>query len=114
MPKINSINKANPCGTCLQGYLTASYDEIVKKYGKPIKGIDLLLVEWIIEWEDGVVGTIYNWKNGKNYLGEYVLEIENIKEWNIGGNNKIVEKRINDDVKNSWPIFDDIRMEAQD
>ncbi len=116
MPKIISVNKASAEGTCLQGYLSASYYEIVKRYGEPMPLYDGFKtdVEWTIKWEDGVIGTIYNYKNGRNYLGESGLDAEDITEWNIGGNKKIVEKRINDDVKNYWPVFDDIRMEASE
>lgn len=115
MPKIKSINKANACGTSLQGYLYASYSKIVAKYGLPIEGDGYKTdAEWIIQWEDGLVGTIYNWKNGKNYMGQSGLEVEDINEWNIGGVKKIIESRINDDIKNSWPVFDDIRMSSHE
>lgn len=114
MPKIVSINDADPSGTSLQGYLYSSYKNIVKVYGLPLEGDYKTDAEWIIKWEDGLIGTIYNWKNGKNYLGEDGLEVEDITEWNIGGVKKIVEARINNQIKNSWPIFDDIRMEAEE
>lgn len=114
MPKISSINKVSPIGTSFQGYLLSSYENIVRVYGDPMEGDYKTDVEWVIKWEDGLVGTIYNWKNGKNYLGEKGLEVEDITEWNIGGAKKIVETRINNQVKNSWPIFDEIRMEAEE
>ena len=114
MPKITTVNKATTNGTSLQGYLQSSYDNIVRVYGEPLEGRYKIDAEWIIEWEDGLIGTIYNWKNGKNYLGEEGLEVEDITEWNIGGSKKIVETRINNKVKNSWPIFDEIRMESEE
>ena len=42
--------------------------------------------EWVIQTPAGVA-TIYNWKNGKNYLEEHGLETEDITEWSIGGHN---------------------------
>ena len=115
MPKIKSINAVSPDGTCLQGYLNATYQKIVDRYGSPIEGDGYKTdAEWIIKWDDGIVRTIYNWKNGKNYLGESGLPIENITQWNIGGNKKIVEKRINDDILNAWPVFDEIRQEVSE
>ena len=34
---------------------------------------------------DPVVVSIYNWKNGKNYLGLEGLQVNEITDWNIGG-----------------------------
>lgn len=115
MPKIKSINQASAIGTCLQDYISVSYDRIVAKYGNPIEGDGYKIdAEWVIEWKDGLIGTIYNWKNGKNYLGKAGLKIERIEEWNIGGNDKVVAKRIRDDLLNSWPILDEIRQEVSE
>lgn len=114
MPKISSLNKASADGTCLQGYLYCHYNDIVKIYGPPLLVDDKSDVEWVIKWEDGLVGTIYNWKNGKNYLGNDGLKVEDINEWHIGGKTKIVKTRIINQIKNYWPIFDDIRMEAEE
>ncbi len=116
MPKIKSINKADANGTHLQDYLYVDYKSIVARYGQPISVVDGYKIdaEWIIEWEDGLVGTIYNWKNGKNYLGKDGIPLVKINEWNIGGKNKIVVRRIRDDIINAWPVFDEIRQEASE
>ena len=45
-------------------------------------------VEWDIEFQDGTYLHIYNWKNGKNYLGDDGLEVDQITEWNVGGHSK--------------------------
>jgi hypothetical protein len=115
MPRIKSINQADADGTCLQGYVSVDYKTIVTKYGEPTTSDGYKIdAEWIIKWEDGQVGTLYNWKNGKNYLGDDGLPVEKIKEWNIGGRNNLVVKRIRDDLLNAWPIFDEIRQEASE
>jgi len=115
MPKIKSINKADAEGTCLQDYVTVDYKTIVDRYGEPTTSDGYKIdAEWIIEWEDGLIGTLYNWKNGKNYLGEDGLPVEEIWEWNIGGRYKTVAKRIRDDLLNAWPVFDEIRQEASE
>tara|TARA_B100000131_G_scaffold168602_1_gene162984 strand:+ start:8613 stop:8969 length:357 start_codon:yes stop_codon:yes gene_type:complete len=117
MPKIVKVNcnsiKIN--GTCRQGYIEASYDQLLSKFGPPSELFDNWKsdAEWSIEFEDGSVATIYNWKNGKNYCGEDGLDVEDIKEWNIGGNDRRVEEWIVDYVHHSWPVFDEIRQEAQ-
>lgn len=115
MPKIKSINKADAAGTCLQDYVTVGYKTIVERYGQPTTSDGYKVdAEWVIEWEDGQVGTLYNWKNGKNYLGEDGTPVERIIEWNIGGKSKIAGKRIRDDLLNAWPVFDEIRQEVSE
>lgn len=83
-------NLAN--GTSLQGRVKASYDDLVKAFGEPVlcEGFKTD-AEWIIEFRDVekfnevVVATIYNYKNGKSYLGEAGKEVEDITDWNVGG-----------------------------
>lgn len=76
-------------GTCLQGYVKATYDNLVKAFGKPGVGDNSKTdAEWIVRFEDGTVVTIYNWKNGKNYCGDHGLDVEDIKDWNVGGHDK--------------------------
>jgi len=115
MPKIASINEACCAGTCLQGEINADYDKLLLKLGPPCDSFDNYKTdaEWIIEFEDGSVATIYNWKNGRNYLGEYGQLLCDIKEWHIGGKHNEVVAWVDDLINNSWPVFDDIRQEAQ-
>jgi len=117
MPKIRKINDPEiPVnGTCFQGELTATYDQLVEKFGEPGDSFDSYKTdaEWIIEFEEGSVATIYNWKNGKNYCGDNGLEVYQITEWHIGGGSRLVESWVHDYVHNSWPVFDEIRQEAQ-
>ena len=91
----------NVGGTFLQGYIKASYDQLVKAFGEPHdpNGDNYKTdVEWAFEFADGTIATLYNWKNGKNYLGEAEgLELNDIYEWNVGGNSdkavaKLLEK----------------------
>jgi hypothetical protein len=96
--KINA-HDINTSGTCLQGYINAGYDEITSAFGYPLS-VDFLDnkvdAEWDIEFEDGTVATIYNWKNGKSYLGAEGLHLCDIKQWNIGGYDKsAVDKVLN-------------------
>ena len=117
MPKIEKINceTINTNGTSFQGDLYASYNDIVSKLGEPLteKLCYKSDAEWIIEFEDGTVATIYNWKDGKSYCGERGMPTESITEWHIGGSIKRVEEWVNDYIHNSWPVFDEIRQEAQ-
>lgn len=74
-------------GTSLQGYISATFDELVNTFGEPGKGDEYKTdAEWIIEFDDGTVATIYNWKDGRNYCGSDGLDVEDITDWHIGGN----------------------------
>jgi hypothetical protein len=77
--------------TCLQGVIYADYSVLVKLFGKPQPGGDKSDAEWVIQSNKldfngrPLVATIYNWKNGKNYLGDEGEATENITRWNVGG-----------------------------
>ena len=117
MPKLVKVNSpfTDSNGTCLQGHLSATYQSLLLKFGEPSDSYDDYKsdAEWHLEFEDGTVATIYNWKDGKNYCGDEGLELSEITEWHIGGRSPCVEDWINDYVNNSWPAFDEIRQQAQ-
>ena len=100
-------------GTSLKGYVTADYNVICRVFGEPTESDGYKVdAEWMIEFSDGKIATIYNWKNGKNYCGSAGLNVEDIKEWHIGGHCHESASRIKTLLSDSWPIFDDIRQEA--
>jgi hypothetical protein len=81
------FNKLN--GTCLQGYVDANYADLCEKFGEPTDSDGYKVdAEWLIEFADGTVATIYNYKDGKNYCGEEGLDVEDITDWHIGGKSK--------------------------
>ncbi len=69
--------------SCLQGEVTVGYSDLLRAFGEPsdFHG-DKVDWEWIIE-KDGVIATIYNWKNGPKY--GYKVQPSDLIEWNIGG-----------------------------
>jgi len=82
---------ASITGTHLQGHIEASYDELVKAFGKPaydstVDGeSDKVHTQWELEFEnedgDLVIATIYDWKEDSAFnsrVGKY--------NWHIGGN----------------------------
>ena len=80
----NDIKEWFGSGTHLQGHITCTYKDIVKVFGEPNESDGYKSdAGWDIKWDDGTVSTIYNWKNGPNYIGRGT--IEDIDEWNIGG-----------------------------
>lgn len=79
-------------GTFFIGNIHISYDDLVKKFGEPLEGDGYKVdSEWILYFPDDVNGgrviTIYNWKNGKSYMGDKGQETKDITKWNVGGIN---------------------------
>lgn len=73
-------------GTHLVGEVKTTYAELVETFGEPGIGDEWKTdAEWDIRFEDGTIATIYNWKDGKNYNGEFGQDIAEIEIWNIGG-----------------------------
>lgn len=69
-----------------QGYVYTEYKTLCKVFGKPSEGDGYKVdAEWLIRFENGTVATIYNYKNGKNYLGSNGTPKTKITEWHIGG-----------------------------
>ena len=83
----------NTNGTSLRGHFQMPYAKLVEIIGEPNSTSDGYKtdVEWAFE-RDGVVATIYNWKNGPNYIGRGT--IEDIDEWNVGGHNGFAIKLV--------------------
>jgi len=81
------MNKNSIIGTGKQAEITITYSELKKIFGEPNQETnDKIDAQWKINTPFGI-GTIYNYKNGKNYLGEDGICIEEITDWHIGGHN---------------------------
>lgn len=77
-------------GTCLQGYLdNVPYERLEALFGRPLDvwGCDKVQAEWELQFDDGKVATIYDWKN-------YGTPYEQVRDWNIGGYDSEVVARI--------------------
>lgn len=75
-------------GTSLQGYVNAHYNQLVEMFDEPYTNPDnhKTDVEWIVSTPHGPA-TIYNYKNGRSYMGENGMTLEVMDEWHIGGKN---------------------------
>jgi hypothetical protein len=73
-------------GTSLQGYVPATYEQLVERFGQPEGGGDKTTVEWMLQFEDGTVATIYDWKEYETPMGMY--------HWHIGGKNNLAVARV--------------------
>jgi len=93
--KFNTAENIKANGTCLQGYVQSTFDEIVEIFGKPNYGpqdysFEKVTCEWVVQFEDGTIATIYDWKMCETPYGKYY--------WHIGGFNhraiELIEKTV--------------------
>lgn len=71
----------------LQGYINITHDELSRVFGKPdpIQCSDgKVTTEWIIEFADKTIATIYDWKRYE--LG--APKKDELYEWHIGGHSR--------------------------
>ena len=91
--------------THLQGQLKGvTFTQLERAFGHasfvkndgPREGWHKTDAEWAIQFHDAAdtVATIYNWKNGTNYLGEDGLDAEDITIWSVGGHSPDALKRV--------------------
>ena len=88
------VKEASIDGTSLVGYIEAKYYKLVELFGEP-EGSDGYKTD--AEWSgtlDGVVFTIYNWKDGKNYCGAQGQRTEDITQWNVGGHSSEALRKV--------------------
>ena len=95
---------SNISGTHLQGNVGATYQELVEIFGEPTRfewsneSDNKVDAQWAIKFEDGTIATIYNYKNGLNYLGAEGKRVSEISMWNVGGHNERAVTLVNDEV----------------
>ena len=74
--------------TSLRGYVKTNLETLIKKLGEPIRdhsGDGKVTCEWIIDFGDNTVATIYDWKTKQTPTEKY--------NWHIGGKGiNVVEK----------------------
>lgn len=74
-------------GTHLIDTIDLPYSEILQAFGTPLTGnFDKVQAEWTIQFDDGEVATIYDWKENRPYWG--------VTDWHIGGHNHIAAERV--------------------
>ena len=73
-------------GTSLQGYIHVGLAALIARLGDPVCLDDYKSdAEWVVLTSSVLCFSIYNYKNGKNYLGRDGLATREMKTWNIGG-----------------------------
>lgn len=91
-------NEKNICsnGTSLKGYIVTTYDKLVKFFGQPKDGSadGKTTCEWVIEFEDGTVATVHDWKLKSTPKEVY--------KWSVGGHShrviELLNKATNDEM----------------
>jgi hypothetical protein len=83
-------------GSHLIGVVVASYNMLKTAFGDACGGDGYKTqVEWAIQFEDGTIATIYDWKKGDCYHGEGKgTHFSKVEEWHIGGFNHKAELRV--------------------
>lgn len=83
-------NNYEVMGTSLMGYVTATYEELVNVFGREHfgqSGDGKVNAEWCLEFADGTIATIYDYKESTIPLIEY--------DWHIGGKSKLAVAWVN-------------------
>lgn len=87
-------------GTCLQGEMVdVSYAMLVEAFGEPTCDGDEYKVqkEWMLQFEDGTVATIYDWKWSEAYNGRgRGKHYTKVTDWHVGGRNRKAVLRVNE------------------
>ena len=82
-----------PCiGTSYRGEINTDYDTLVELFGEPLLGDGYKVqAEWDIIFEDGLVATVYDWKDDLLPLG--------VTCWHIGGKDFEAVARVDELIK---------------
>ena len=85
--KTHNNSKIDVNGTSYQGVISESFKNLLNAFGTPMGASDdgKVDVEWNVLFNDGVVATIYNWKNGPASMGSNGTNPVDIQTWHIGG-----------------------------
>jgi hypothetical protein len=81
--------------TCLKGYIKTTYANLVAKLGESNVKCDGYKTdaEWWLLTPAGMT-TIYNYKDGTNYLGADGLKLSEITDWHVGGETNVEAEEV--------------------
>lgn len=99
-PKILTLTETRKAaGTHLVGQINSSFSALRNTFGEPhlhTESGGKTDADWVLEFYDGTIATIYNWKDGYNYLGsDEGTDVYYIENWSIGGFNSSAVTRVN-------------------
>lgn len=71
---------ADASGTGLIDKISVPYSRLIELFGKPDDGDGYKTdAEWVLK-VNGLVATIYNWKDGRSYCGAHGTDVEDITD----------------------------------
>jgi len=71
-------------GTSYQGEVQATLRTMIKIFGEPNSvGSDKTTCEWTLQFENGTIATVYDWKRDEYGIGE--IDLDARVDWTIGG-----------------------------
>lgn len=97
----NWTTKVN--GSSLRGYVCTTYGELVARFGQPLGAGDKVTAEWLLEFSNGVVATIYDWKESETPYGVY--------SWHIGGHTGEAVELVKAALAGKIPVVQHLQFE---
>ena len=113
----------------LQAEVICSFKDLTSLFGRPFsykKFGSAIDVQWAFVLDSGEIVTLYNWKNGPNYMTDNyrqksvfaayaryrrIYKLKDITEWNIGAENPEPAYYIKRVIEERWESFHDIYKE---
>jgi hypothetical protein len=92
----------NIAGTSRKGHMIASRKKLIETFGEPClfepSTMEKVQIEWCLQFGDGTVATVYDWKQ----YGHIPDQDEEV-QWNIGGRSRDAVEHVLDAVGlSSW------------
>ena len=82
MTRATQADESLANGTSGQGSITATLRTLLKIFGQPNgQPSDKTTVEWVLQFENGTIATVYDWKRYE--LG--TPEMDERTDWEVGG-----------------------------
>lgn len=101
---MNFVTGDFAAGTHLVGYVTATRNEIEAVFGSPLIEASFegkVTTEWGIEFADGTIATIYDWKRYE--IG--APRPTEVYEWHIGGHTRASVEAVSAALKIPAEVF---------
>ncbi len=103
--QVKSLDYFGADGTHLQGYVRTDYTTLKDLFGEGLGSGDKTTQEWVLEFSDGTVATIYDWKEYETPMGIY--------DWHVGGLSKQAVWNVEAALRGEIEIVDQFDLELE-